>query len=210
MKLLRWTPAIVLSLGCLLSAGVVPQRSMPLRAPLESAVPNVLASYVGADHKLGDEERDVAGVTAYLLRSYQGQSPAEHYSVYVGYHDRQGRGLEIHSPKNCLPGGGWEALSSRTARISTESGPITVNRYLIHRKGQQALVLYWYQGRGRVEANEYRVKVDLLRDAALLSRSEEAIVRIVVPINSSEDEAFLLASNVATELVPALATALPN
>jgi hypothetical protein len=43
----------------------------------------------------------------------------------------------------------------------------------------QALVLYWYQGRGRIVASEYAVKWNLLRDAALKGHTEEALVRIV-------------------------------
>ena len=57
-----------------------------------------------------------------------------------------------------------------------------VNRYLLANKGAQALVYYWYEGRGRVEPSEYRVKWNLIRDAARYGRTEEALVRIVVPV----------------------------
>ena len=42
---------------------------------------------------------------------------------------------------------------------------------------------YWYQGRGRVVASEYAVKWNLLRDAALLGHTEEALVRVQVPVS---------------------------
>ena len=61
-----------------------------------------------------------------------------------------------------------------------------------------------------MEANEYVVKWDLLRDAALRQRSEEALVRIVVPITESQDQAFDLAALAAEALVPALNRALPG
>jgi hypothetical protein len=70
-------------------------------------------------------------------------------------------------------------------------------------------VLYWYQGRGRVESNEYRVKWNLLRDAALKNRSDEALVRIVVPAKTTVDAALREAADVAKVLVPAVAQALP-
>ena len=60
-----------------------------------------------------------------------------------------------------------------------------------------------------MRANGYRVKWDLLRDAALHKRTEEALVRIVVPIDSSEAQSFDLAVRVAATIVPALDTALP-
>ena len=85
-----------------------------------------------------------------------------------------------------------------------------VNRYLLQNGDARALVLYWYQGRGRVQASEYLVKWDLLRDAALKHRSDEALVRIVVPLVGPEENAFELAQSVAERLVPALDNALPG
>ena len=87
---------------------------------------------------------------------------------------------------------------------------MSVNRYLLQNEDVRALVLYWYQGRGRVQANEYLVKWDLLRDAVLRQRSDEALVRIVVPLSGSEEDSFRLARSVAETLVPALDQALPN
>ena len=69
---------------------------------------------------------------------------------------------------------------------------------------------YWYQGRGHVEANEYRVKWNLLVDAALRRRSDEALARVVVPITDSEAAAEAVATRVASMLVPSLAKALPQ
>ncbi|MGH7460219.1 MAG: exosortase C-terminal domain/associated protein EpsI [Pseudomonas sp.] len=210
MKWLRWGPTMVLAIGCVLSLGLRPQLEMPLRRQLGLAVPNEIGEHTGSDHKITDGERAVSGVTDYLLRSYQNSADSAAYSIYVGYYDRQTRGRTIHSPRNCLPGGGWEALASTSAQIATAAGVVSVNRYLLQRDNERALVLYWYQGRGRVEPNEYRVKVDLLRDAALQRRSEEALVRIVVPVHQSADDAFALAANVASTVIPALYTALPE
>jgi len=136
--------------------------------------------------------------------------PPPVFTVYVGYYDGQTKGKTIHSPKNCLPGSGWEALGATKASVETAEGPVTVNRYLLQNGDDRALVLYWYQGRGRVQANEYVVKWDLLRDAALHRRSDEALVRIVVPMVGAEDDVIGLARSVAAELVPALNQALPD
>ena len=61
-----------------------------------------------------------------------------------------------------------------------------------------------------VEANEYAVKLDLLRDASLRRRSEEALVSIIVPVTDSEERALGVASRAAGVVVPALGTALPS
>ena len=58
--------------------------------------------------------------------------------------------------------------------------------------------------------NEYWVKWDLLRDAALKRRSDEALVRIVVPVRDSEAVALRTADSAAAALVPAIMRALPT
>jgi EpsI family protein len=82
---------------------------------------------------------------------------------------------------------------------------LTVNRYLLEKGTSRAVVYYWYQGRGRVSWNEYAVKWELLRDKAIHGRSEEALVRIVVPINpAAPDGADALATEVAEDIIPRL------
>jgi EpsI family protein len=212
MKMMKWAPVMLLGTGWLLSIGVRPQLSADLRKPLDEAVPTNINGNLAIDRTMSDAERAIVAPTAYLLRLYApaGQPKNYDYSVYVGYYAKQVRGQTIHSPRNCLPGSGWEALANTTATIQTAQGPVTVNRYLVHRKGQRALVIYWYQGRGRVESNEYKVKWNLLRDAALRRRSEEALVRVMVPVSGSEEKAFELAADVAAEVLSAVNTALPE
>jgi len=209
---LGWTPAAVLVAGALLAtAGVRAQRALPLRVPLAQAVPTEIEGLAGHDYRLSEGEAQVAGVTSYLARTYQDSDSTQPaaFSLYVGYYDEQTQGQTIHSPKNCLPGAGWEPLTSQPQRVETPAGTVTVNRYLIQNRQRRALVLYWYQGRGRVAWNEYGVKWDLLRDAALRRRSDEALVRIVVPVSGTESEAAALAERVTGLLVPAMFRALP-
>jgi EpsI family protein len=208
----RWVPAPLLAVGVAMTFGVDTQQSVPLRLPLASVVPGEIAGYRGRDLPIAESERRVSAVTSYLMRVYTGHvglAAAPFFSVYIGYYDRQTQGKTIHSPRNCLPGNGWEPLTSRVVVIATPAGSVLVNRYLLQRGKERALVLYWYQGRGRVESNEYLVKRDLLRDAALRNRSEEALVRIVVPVRGDDEGAFRLASQVASTLVPAAGAALP-
>jgi len=209
--LVQWLPAALLGLGALFTVGIDTQRDMRLRAPLDSTVPAELLGYSGRQVIVSPEEVKVAGVSAYLMRNYESAAApdTDWFSLYVGYYERQTQGRTIHSPKNCLPGGGWEPLASRTEEIETGIGRVKVNRYLLQRGTEQALVLYWYQGRGRVESNEYVVKWDLLRDAALKQRSEEALVRIVVPVNEGEPAAFERAARAAAEIIPSVYGALP-
>jgi EpsI family protein len=209
----RWAPVVVLGVGCLLSLGSTRQITPHLREPLDKALPDSIEGAPGIDAQVSKGEATVAGFTDYALRIYdRGDTITDSgmtASIYLGYYDHQTRGRTIHSPKNCLPGAGWEALSSGPQRVVAGSDTVTVNRYVLQNGDARALVLYWYQGRGRVAYNEYLVKWDLLRDAVLKRRTDEALVRIVVPIRTSEEDALSLAKKIAAGLEPAVYQALP-
>lgn len=206
-----WAPALLLSLGAIASMGAGTQRAMPLQTDLSQLLPVELMGMRGVDQRVTKEEERIAGMDDYLLRSYVAPAAAAAtFSVYVGFYEKQTRGHSIHSPKNCMPGAGWEALTSSTTTVTTAAGSVAVTKYLLKRKQEQAVVLYWYQGRGRIEANEYRVKWNLLRDAAVRRRSDEALARVVVPVTTNEEAALATAKQVAARLIPALSKALPQ
>jgi EpsI family protein len=208
--LIRWAPAALLSLGAVLVHGLGPQRALELRMPLGEVVPASVVDMAGQDLQVSDAEARVAGFSDYLFRVYgEPGSEARWVSLYVGYYESQMQGKSIHSPKNCLPGSGWEPLAASVAAIPVPGGQVEVNRYVLQRDEERALVLYWYQGRGRVAHDEYMVKWDLLRDAALHQRSDEALVRIVVPFETTEEAAFERARAVASTVIPQLDRALP-
>lgn len=210
--LLRWAPAAVLGVGAALVHGVAPQRAIPLERPLDEVVPAVIDGHGFEPIEVSEAEAQVAGFSDYLLRSYELEGDeASWATVYVGYYESQTQGRTIHSPKNCLPGSGWEPLQSTTATVSVPGGAdYEVNRYILQRDDERALVLYWYQGRGRVAHDEYMVKLDLLRDAAIRRRSDEALVRVVVPVTDTEEEAFQKARSFAATLIPSVERALPQ
>lgn len=204
----NWLPAGILTLGCVFTLAVDRQQRMDLAVPLDS-IPVTLAGRTGTAKAIDREQEEAAGMSSYLLRYFPGEVAP--FEVYVGYYDQQTQGKTIHSPKNCLPGSGWEALQQTTTAIPTVPEPTRVNRYLLQNKQQRALVFYWYQGRGRVVASEYRVKWELLRDAALRGRTEESLVRIVVWLNehTTEDAAAELATRVAADLIPEVKRVMP-
>lgn len=189
------------------------QQSMPLRAALDTALPVTIDGQVGQDLAISREEQEIAGMSDYVVRVYGDEKEAsgDAFSVYVGYYENQTQGRTIHSPRNCLPGAGWEALTSSEESVNTPTGIIPVNFYVLQNGSERAVALYWYQGRGRVVANEYRVKWNLLLDRMVRRRSDEALVRILVPVVEGETDqlAFQKASRLVGTLMPAVSEALP-
>lgn len=205
---LRWAPAAILAVGLLLVQTVDAQQRVLLRQPLDAVVPASLDGFHAQDIEVSEAEQRVAGMSTYLMRLYQ-DGAGQAFTLYVGYYENQTEGSEIHSPRNCLPGAGWESITATRAHLDIDGRSVLVNQHVIRRDDEQALVLYWYQGRGRVAANELSVKWQLLRDAALRGRTEEALVRIVVPMRATDD-GVELAHRMARTVIPMVDRALPT
>ncbi len=110
-------------------------------------------------------------------------------NFYIAWYDTQRAGRSAHSPRSCLPGGGWQ-IKSLTQRslpgIHAGRDALRVNRAVIEIGNQRQLVYYWFQQRGRVITNEYQVKWYLFWDALTRNRTDGALVRLVVPITPGE------------------------
>ena len=89
------------------------------------------------------------------------------------------------------PAGGWRIsqIQPVTLDVGDGAGALTVNRAIIQKGNEKALVYYWFQGRGRIEANEFAVKLHLMSDAMLRQRTDGALVRLVTPILANEQVA---------------------
>lgn len=176
------------------------------REPLES-LPFVLGEWEGRPSApLAKDVVAVLGVDEHIYRVYVRDGIP--LSLYAGYYDSQRRGDTIHSPQNCLPGAGWQPVSSGTLPLGGAQSA-RVNRYVIQKDLQKQVVLYWYHGRGRIVANEYANKVFLMWDAARLRRTNGGLVRIMTPVTSSTDAAVEHAAAFASTLVPALQRLMP-
>lgn len=211
-----YVPAFVLLAGCAFMWQTHSQKAMPLAAPLASILASV-PGYRSVDLKIPDDERKVAGMTDYVERAYVRDS-ASQFQTLVSYYDSQSQGRTIHSPRNCLPGAGWEVLRGDKRPIDIGGARYVVNHYTIKNGPEMAVVYYWYQGRGRVVASEYAVKWNLLRDAALLGHTEEALVRIVIPVGAAPESgqgpifatADSLGDDIARKLIPDVRRAMPG
>jgi EpsI family protein len=216
----KYLPGMLMFVGCLMLFSTRSQKEVPLVGSLQTVLPE-WAGLTVKDQTVTPEERKVAGMTDYVARTYWKDTANVAFTTYVGYYDRQTQGKSMHSPRNCLPGAGWEILRAESGTITAAGASHTVNKYQLKNGSTQALVLYWYQGRGRIVASEYAVKWNLLRDAALKGHTEEALVRIVVFIphagqltQAETERAFLdaekLGKEVGTKLLTDVARVLPG
>lgn len=111
-------------------------------------------------------------------------------SLFTSYYSSQLTGNMPHSPRACLPGGGWlvASLERKTLDgLSNDGAPFVVNRVLIRKGEYQQIVYYWFQQRGRVIASEFIVKWYIFWDSITRHRSDGALVRLTTQIRPGED-----------------------
>jgi EpsI family protein len=132
------------------------------------------------------EEKDVLRADDYLMRQYRA-SPDKTAGLFVAYFRSQRAGQTPHSPKNCLPGSGWTWTVSDTISvgIAGRARPIEINRYIVSKGDDHAVVLYWYQSRDRVVASEVRATIFTAWDALRYNRTDTELVRVVTPVAES-------------------------
>jgi EpsI family protein len=89
--------------------------------------------------------------------------------------------------------------------LETAAGAISVNRWVIARGKERAVVLFWYQRPRRAIAGEWAAKLWLVADALRDKRTDTALVRVVAWTSGRSDEAATAdASGFARSLYPLL------
>ena len=195
--------------GIVLLHSVSHGEPVPLRQPL-GQLPLLMDGWLGHDDPLDQQIVSVLGVSDYVNRSYV-RLGGDRVGLYVGYYQSQLTGETIHSPKNCLPGAGWEAVRAGRLTIPmTEMPAIVVNEYLVEKGLMQYLVLYWYQAHERVIASEYSGKAWLVFDAITRNRTDEALVRVITPTRDGEGQATARAIQFVQGLYPRLGNFIPD
>ncbi len=185
-------------------------EALPLRQSL-AQFPTRLGAWQGVTDRLAPDVLDVLRVSDYAARLYtaSGRLPID---FYVGYYETQRQGQEIHSPQQCLPGGGWSILSRQNLTIAVpgRGQPVTINNVLVANGEARMIVLYWYQERGRIIASEYKSKLYMIEDAILRNRTDGALVRLSAPVRASQEETLRELVAFTRLAFPVLSTFLPE
>lgn len=164
-------------------------EAVPIRNSL-SAFPTRVGNWQGREATIFEVEiLNVLKVKDYVMRRYVDPTGRSLW-LYIGYWDTQRKGAQMHSPKNCLPGGGWEPLEALkvTIPLPPPYSPITVNRYLLQKDQEQQLVIYWYHSQGRAVAGEVAARIEMVKSAIVRNRTDGALIRVSSQVYGSIPE----------------------
>jgi EpsI family protein len=204
-----------LSLLCLMASALVLKTStqgeaVPLRRTLDQ-FPTTLGPWRGQEAALLEVEAlNILKVSDYLMRRYVDASGRATW-LYVGYWQTQRKGAQVHSPKNCLPGSGWEPLEASSLAISLPGGrPLPVNRFVIQKGGEREVVLYWYRAQGQDVAGEVSAKISMVTSAITRHRTDGALVRVSSSVDGTVAETSDRLVSFVRAMYPVLALYLPD
>ena len=191
MPAVAWAASAVLVLFAIgTRAFPAPQMLVPSRTSFAS-FPLSVGAWNGTRQGMEQVYLDALKLDDYILADYA-RGDAGPVNLYVAWYDQQNTGESTHSPKGCLPGGGWRIHDLRQVDLVTVKiggRALRVNRALIQYDTQRELVYYWFLQRGRVVTNEYLVKWYLLVDSVRRHRTDGALVRVIVPMTPTMSEA---------------------
>jgi exosortase D (VPLPA-CTERM-specific) len=162
---------------------IIPERESFTSFPL------VLDHWDGRRDTITPTILEALKLTDYFIADYlNGNGKAVNY--YVAYYASQKSGEAAHSPRSCIPGGGWKISDLKTVSvkdIEMAGEPLFSNRLLIKKGDNGQLVYYWFQQRDRIITNEYLVKWYLFWDSLTKNRTDGALVRLTTVVNPGED-----------------------
>jgi EpsI family protein len=187
-------------------------ENIPLNKPL-STFPKKIGGWIGKEDTFDQRVYDVLGVDDSFLCNYTSPD-GRHINLYIGFYRSQREGDLIHSPKNCMPGAGWNIIDTSLENLQMAGGEtdrVRVIKLILQNGSQKQIVLYWFHSRGRIISSEYMQKVYLVIDSIARHRTDGSFVRLIAPVMShTEDLTLKYLKDFAGQLVPVLNDYIPS
>jgi EpsI family protein len=186
-------------------------QTEPDRGPDFSVIPMETDQYLAREHRFDEFAYEVLQADTSTLRMYQ-NTEGDMFWLFIAYFSSQKYGAQIHSPKHCLPGGGYRIMSNEPYPITLDDGnTITVNRLAIADQRRMELMFYWYETRSGVVTDEFGLKLDLMKNSVMLNPTDAAICRLTMPlsINADFERETERAIGFIRDMYPAMISGLP-
>ncbi len=149
---------------------------------------DTIGKWQGKKTKLSANVLESLKVDDYIMSNYVSKE-GKAINFYIAWYNSQKAGKSAHSPRSCMPGGGWQIAGLTTRTIDFKSNkikPIQVNRVVIKRGELTQLVYYWFKQRSRIVTNEYLVKWYIFWDSLVSNRTDGALIRLTTLVKKSE------------------------
>ena len=197
----------------LIAAGLYLQLHRDLGVPMKASFhqfPSQVSQWrMTEETRLSDQVQSVLKASDVLMRQYVNPQ-GERVELYIGYHDGARGTGEIHSPKHCLPGGGWHELSSQRTQMAAAGDRLNLVKAVYQKGDNSELFLYWFQVRGRSVSEEFSLKAEQIANSVLYRRRDASFIRISVPFQTDPHRAEAIGAKFVSDFLPAIRSFLPG
>ncbi len=177
-----------------------------------SGFPRQIGEWTGTEKFFDKNIYDILKVSDSFLADYYNPDGYPIY-LYIGFYQSQREGELIHSPKNCMPGAGWNIEQSYLEELETpQTGKVKVIKLILQRGANKQVMLYWFHSQGRIISSEYMQKIYLVWDSVTRRRTDSAFLRLITPVIKSEDETAAVnrLKDFAEDIMPLLFEYIPS
>ncbi len=209
---LLWAAAAMValtSLGIARGTKVSPQK---LRHPLNT-LPVNLGDWraLPIEPTMDQGTLEVLKPDDYLIRAYR-DSEGHLCSVLISFFADQQQGRMYHSPRVCMRGSGWEMGDRLLVEVEAKKRRYQLSAFLMTRELQAVSVLYWFQGRGKLQPDTSTARLQMLLDNLFMGRSDGAQVRLTSPVprDTSFEQVLATQKRLAAAMIPAIDRLLPG
>jgi EpsI family protein len=147
--------------------------------------PQQIGNWTARVERLPSLVEEVAGASEYFYGDFSNTS-GEMVNAYISYYENQRHGQIPHSPKVCIPGGGWVIETQDTANIQSPAGSFVVNRLVTGLGQRKVISYYWLKQGSRIYRAEMLARLDLVRSSLLENRTDGALIRLVTEVRPGE------------------------
>ncbi|MBI5742109.1 MAG: EpsI family protein [Nitrospirae bacterium] len=181
---------------------------VPLKKPF-GEFPLQWKGWTGKTYYFDEAVLDKLRVSEYTSREYKKGDNI--INLYIGYYAAQKEGAQIHSPKHCLPGGGWFRLSEKTRSLNIEGiGKIDFTEAIYQKGTEREVFIYWYKMKDAFITNDYVLKLHMILNSLRYGRNDAAFIRFSSPVNKNTEDAVYIIEDAMNDLLPLLKEYLPE
>ena len=151
-----------------------------------SLVPSSAGGYTGIDGRMDSESLLFYGADATLYRTYRREGSRPIW-LFLGYFGSQQEYSQIHSPKNCYPGAGWNILREGSVSVDAPSGPVRAKRLVISNGAESHIVVYWFATPEGAVTDEFALKWYQAKQSLFGKPQVSTFVRFSTPVPDGVD-----------------------
>ncbi len=155
--------------------------------PAIEQIPRSLDGFSGSDEYLGSGTLRLLDMDESVYRVYTGSDLMKIW-FFLSYYRAAQANSQIHSPKHCYPGAGWNIYGEGIQEINMTGRRAAVKRLYISDGTRRRVVFYWFATGSGIITDEFHLKWDQMKNSLLRKSQSTAFIRFSAEIGEGADE----------------------